>query len=36
MGVNARLLPPELLADIRILKFDGADTWKVIGERRGI
>ena len=36
MGVNARLMPPELLKDIRVLKFDGADTWTVIGERRGI
>ncbi len=36
MGVNARLMPPELLTDIRILKFDGADTWKVTGERRGL
>jgi hypothetical protein len=36
MGMNARLLPPELLTDIRILKFDGADTWTVTGERRGI
>jgi hypothetical protein len=35
MGVNARLMPPELLADIRILKFDGANTWTVVGERRG-
>ena len=26
----------ELLTDLRILKFDGADTWRVIGERRGI
>jgi hypothetical protein len=36
MGVNARLMPPELLIDLRILKFDGADTWTVTGERRGI
>ena len=36
MGVNARLLPPELLADIRVLKFDGANSWTVIGERRGV
>jgi len=35
MGVNARLMPPEILVDIRILKFDGADTWTVTGERRG-
>ena len=36
MGVNARLMPPELLTDIRVLKFDGADTWTVTGERCGI
>src|SRR3954467_11007608 len=30
MGVNARLMPPELLAEIRVLKFDGADSWTVI------
>jgi len=36
MGVNVRLMPPELLAGVRILEFDGADTWTVIGERRGI
>ena len=35
MGVNARLMPPEILVDIRILKFDGADTSTVTGERRG-
>jgi hypothetical protein len=36
MGVNVRLMPPELLTDLRILKFDGADTWTVTGERRGL
>ncbi len=36
MGVNIRLMPPELTADIRILKFDGANTWTVTGERRGL
>ena len=36
MGVNVRLMPPEMLTDLRILKFDGADTWTVIGERRGV
>jgi len=35
MGVNARLMSPELLDGIRILEFDGADTWTVTGERRG-
>lgn len=28
MGVNARLLPPDVLAKARIRRFDGADTWK--------
>jgi hypothetical protein len=36
MGVNIRMMPPELTADLRIPKFDGADSWTVIGERRGI
>jgi hypothetical protein len=36
MGVNARLMLPELLAGIRVLEFDGANTWTVTGERRGI
>jgi hypothetical protein len=36
MGVNVRLMSPELLADLRIQEFDGADTGTVIGERRGI
>jgi hypothetical protein len=36
MGVNVRLMPRELHADLRIQKFDGADTWKVVGERRGL
>lgn len=36
MGVNVRLMPPDLLTDLRILKFDGADSWTVVGERRGI
>ena len=35
MGVNTRLMAPELLRDIRVLEFDGADTWTVTGERRG-
>ena len=33
MGVNARLMPPELLSGLRILEFDGANTWTVTGER---
>jgi hypothetical protein len=36
MGVNVRLMPPELLTDLRIPKFDGAGTWTIIGERRGL
>jgi hypothetical protein len=32
MGVNARNLPPELLARARVRKFDGADTWKFLDE----
>ncbi|HEY1991659.1 MAG TPA: GFA family protein [Gammaproteobacteria bacterium] len=27
MGVNARMLAPELLAQARVRRFDGADTW---------
>jgi hypothetical protein len=27
MGVNARLMPPEAIADVRIRHLDGADTW---------
>lgn len=30
MGVNARLMAPEILAAARVIKFDGADTWTVI------
>ncbi|HSN18506.1 MAG TPA: GFA family protein [Gammaproteobacteria bacterium] len=30
MGVNARMLPPELLAQARVRRFDGADTWKFL------
>jgi len=36
MGVNIRLMAPEQLRDLVIPKFDGADTWTVIGERRGL
>jgi hypothetical protein len=28
MGVNARLMPPEVLAKARVRRFDGADTWQ--------
>lgn len=27
MGINARLMPPECVAGLRIRRFDGADTW---------
>jgi hypothetical protein len=30
MGVNARLMPPEVLRAARVRKFDGADTWTTI------
>jgi len=29
-AINARMMPPELLASIPIRKFDGADSWKYI------
>ena len=32
MGVNARLMPPEILAAARIRKFDGADSWTFLDE----
>ena len=28
MGVNARLMPPEVLNQVRVRRIDGADTWK--------
>ncbi len=30
MGVNARLMEPEVLARARIRRFDGLDTWKLL------
>ena len=30
VAVNARMLPPEIISDIPIKLFDGADTWKYI------
>ena len=30
MGVNARLMEPEVLARARVLRFDGLDTWKLL------
>jgi hypothetical protein len=32
MGVNARLMPPEILAQARVRHLDGADTWKYLNE----
>ena len=32
MGINARLMAPEVLARARVRKFDGADTWTVLEE----
>ena len=32
MGVNARLLHPAQLAQARIRRFDGADTWKSLDD----
>jgi hypothetical protein len=28
MGLNARLLPPEMLAKTRVRQLDGAKTWR--------
>ncbi|HZY50999.1 MAG TPA: GFA family protein [Devosia sp.] len=30
MGVNARMLPPEILAKAKVRHFDGANTWKYL------
>ncbi|HEY4124431.1 MAG TPA: GFA family protein [Rhizomicrobium sp.] len=32
MGVNARLMAPEVLAAARVRKFDGADSWTFLDE----
>ena len=32
MGVNARLMPPEILARARIRRLDGANSWKYLDE----
>ena len=32
MGVNARLMAPEVLARARVRHFDGAETWKYLDE----
>jgi hypothetical protein len=33
MGVNARLMDPEVLARARVRRLDGADTWKYIDDQ---
>jgi hypothetical protein len=30
MGVNARLMAPEILSQVRVRHLDGADTWKYL------
>ncbi len=32
MGVNARMMEPDLLAKARVRRFDGADTWTFLDE----
>ena len=32
MGVNARLMAPEIVAAARVRRFDGADTWTFLDE----
>jgi hypothetical protein len=32
MGVNARLMEPEILAPAKVRRLDGADTWTYLGE----
>ncbi len=32
MGINARLLPLDVLGEARVRRLDGADTWKYIDE----
>jgi len=32
MGVNARLMAPQVLAGVRVRKLDGAGDWEVLGE----
>jgi len=32
MGVNARLMDPQVLAGARVRKLDGADTWRYLDE----
>ncbi|MBA3538014.1 MAG: GFA family protein [Deltaproteobacteria bacterium] len=30
MGVNARLMDPRVIAEVRVRRLDGADTWKFL------
>jgi len=32
LGVNARLMPPKILSQVRVRHLDGADTWKYLDE----
>jgi hypothetical protein len=32
MGVNVRLMPPAVLAQVRVRRLDGADTWRYLDE----
>jgi hypothetical protein len=32
MGVNARMMPPDTVAGVKVRKLDGADTWKYFDE----
>jgi hypothetical protein len=32
MGVNCRMMEPDVLARVRVRKLDGLDTWKFLGE----
>jgi hypothetical protein len=32
MGVNARMMDPAVIADVRVRRFDGADTWTWLDE----
>ena len=32
MGVNARLMPPDILAAVRVRRFDGAESWTFLDE----
>lgn len=32
MGVNCRMMEPDVLAGVRVRKLDGLDTWKFLDE----